>query len=577
MSDQHEKPSQADAARHANEHAGEQHDDQASTASVRRARFSLIWLIPILVVAIAAYLGWETISRRGPEITLEFETADGITAGQTQVKHKAVGLGTVESVGLSKDLQRVEIRVQMSAQARPFLTSNAQFWVVRPRLSGASVSGLDTLVSGAYIAVDPGAAGGTPQDHFKGLEAPPGVRSDEPGRTYTLMTGDVGSISQGAPVFFRSVVVGEVLGYTMPPGGRGLIPIQVFIRQPYDEYLRADTRFWNVSGIRADLDGGSLHIQIASLQAVLSGGVEFGLPEQRRDKAAPPAPDNAVFKLYDDKEDADTAGYRERLHMVTYFQSSVKGLSPGSPVNMFGLQVGNVTDVKLQLDRRTGEARVRVAMEIQPERVFTDDEVNQGSMVQITQALVNNGLRAETDSGNLLTGSTVISFGFVPNAKPEKIVMEGDAIVLPSKSGGFNGIIDSVSTVAAKIATMPLAQIGDNLNDLLAHTDSTVNGPQLKQAIGQLTATLRNVQDLAAHADRGLTPLLQRLPQIADQLQQTVQHANETLAAYGGNSQFSYSLKQTLNQLGETARSLRLLAEFLKRHPSSLLFGRSTP
>ncbi len=577
MSDQHEKPAQAEAARRANDHAGEHHDDPSSTASVRRARFSLIWLIPILVVAIAAYLGWQTVQRSGGEITLEFETADGITAGQTQIKHKAVGLGTVESVGLSKDLQRVEIRVQMSRQAKPFLTSNAQFWVVRPRLSGATVSGLDTLVSGAYIAVDPGGAGGTPQDHFKGLESPPGIRSDEPGRTYTLMTSDVGSISEGAPVFFRSVVVGEVLGYTMPPGGRGLIPVQVFIRQPYDEYLRTDTRFWNVSGIRADLDGGSLNIQVKSLQAVLSGGVEFGLPGQRRDQAAPVAPDNAVFKLYDSKQDADIAGYRERLLMVSYFQSSVKGLAMGSPVSMFGLQVGNVTDVKLQLDRQTGRARVRVAMEIQPERVLSDEEVNQGALVQITQALVNNGLRAETDSGNLLTGSTVISFGFVPNAKPEHIVMEGDAIVLPSKSGGLGGIEDSLSTVADKIAAMPLTQIGDHLNDLLAHTDSTVNGPQLKQALGQLTATLRNVQDLAAHADRGLGPLLQRLPQIADELQQTVQHADETLSAYGGNSDFSHNLKQTLDQLGDTARSLRLLAEFLKRHPSSLLFGRSTP
>ena len=577
MSDQHERPPQAEAARRANDHGGEQPDDPSSTATVRRARFSLIWLIPILVVAIAAYLGWETISRRGPEITLEFETADGITAGQTQVKHKAVGLGTVQSVGLSKDLKRVEIQVQMSDQARPFLTNNAQFWVVRPRLSGASVSGLDTLVSGAYIAVDPGAPGAPPQNHFKGLEAPPGVRSDEPGRTYTLMTDNVRSISQGSPVFFRDVVVGEVLGYTMPPGGHGPIPVQVFIRQPYDEYLRADTRFWNVSGITADLNGGSLRIQIESLQAVLSGGIAFGLPERRRDKDAPPAPDNAVFKLYASQEDADTAGYRDRLRMVTYFRSTVKGLSSGSPVNMFGLQVGNVTDVKLQLNPQTHDIRVRVAMEIQPERVFSDDEIKAGSTLQVTQALVNNGLRAETDSGNLLTGSSVISLGFVPGAKPEQVVMEEGVIVLPSKSGGLSGIEDSLATVADKIASMPLQQIGDHLNDLLAHTDGTVNGPQLKGAIVQLTATLAHVQALAAHADRGLDPLLQRLPQIADELQQTVQHANDTLSAYGGNSDFNRSLKQTLGQLGDTARSLRLLADFLKRHPSSLLFGRGQP
>ena len=552
-------------------------DDQASEATIRPARFSLIWVIPIVVVAIAAYLGWQTLSRRGPEITLEFQTADGLTAGQTQVKEKAVALGTVIGIALSNDLKRVEVRVRMNAQAKPFLTSNAQFWVVRPRLSGATVSGLDTLVSGAYIAVDPGSPGGQPQDHFKGLESPPGVRSDEPGRTYTLTTSSIGSISEGAPVFFRDVVVGEVLGYTMPPGGRGLIPVQVFVREPYDHYLRTDTRFWDVSGIRVDLAGGSLHLQVESLQAVLSGGIAFGLPQERRDKQATEAPDKAVFKLYESKDDADTAGYHERLQMVSYFKSSVKGLAIGSPVDMFGLQVGNVTDVKLLLNRDTGDAQVRVAMEIQPERVFSDEEMSHGTLTEVTQALVNNGLRAETDSGNILTGSTVISFSFVPNATPEKITMEGNAIRLPSKSGGINGIMDSLSTVADKIAAMPLVQIGDNLNNLLAHTDGTVNGPELKDSLKQLSSTLQSVQHLATHADQGITPLMQRLPHIADELDQTVAHANTLLSSYGGNSDFHHSVQQTLDQLNETARSIRLLVDYLSRHPSSLLLGRGKP
>lgn len=576
MSGQHQDPAPPGAP-HGDGRPRDTLDDQASAASIRKTSFSLIWLIPILVIVIAAYLGYTTLTRRGPEITLTFDTADGLTAGQTQVKHKAVALGTVENVGLTKDLKTVEIKVRMNAQAKPFLTSNAQFWVVRPRLSGASVSGLDTLVSGAYIAVDPGPPGGQPQQDFKGLEAPPGVRSDEPGRTYTLMTTDVGSISQGAPVFFRDVVVGEVLGYTMPPGGRGPIPIQVFIREPYDRYLRADTRFWNVSGIRADFNGGALHVEIESLQAVLSGGVSFGLPEQRRDKNAPEAPDNAVFKLYASKDDADNAGYRDRIRMVTYFKNSVKGLSAGSPVTMFGLQIGNVTGVKLLLDRQGGTAQVRVAMEVQPERVLSDETVPADQVQTVAQALVNNGLRAETESGNLLTGSSEIAFAFVPNDKPAKVTVEDGAIVLPSKSGGVTGIMESVSAVADKIAAMPLVQIGDNLNSLLGHADQTVSGPALKQAIASLNDTLRSVQHLTAHADQGLTPLLQRLPAIADQLQQAINHANSVLASYGGNSDFHRGLQQTLDQLNETARSVRLLSDFISRHPSSLLLGRGKP
>ena len=548
-------------------------------AGARPTRFSLIWLIPIIVVAIGAYLGWQTISRRGPEITIQFNDADGLTAGQTQVKHKSVGLGTVEGIELSRDLQHVDVRVQMRAQSAPMLTRNAKFWVVRPRLDGASISGLETLVSGAFIAIDPGKGGGEPgQTSFVGLDSPPGVRSDEPGQTFTLMTNSLGSLGQGSPVFFRDVQAGEVLGYKLPPDGRGPIPVQVFVKHPFDGYLRRDTRFWDVSGLRADFGGSSgLHLQVESLQALISGGVAFGLPSQRRAMPGDQAPGGTVFKLYESKQAADTAGYHERVHVVTYLRSSVKGLDAGSPVEMFGIQVGEVTEVKLEIDQNTGDAQVRVAMEVQPERVLSEQEMQGNSIFTITQAMVNRGLRAETDTSNLLTGSAMISLAFVPKAQPEKISLEGDAIVLPSQPGGMAGIMDSLSTVSAKLAALPLSQIGDSLSSLLAHADATVASPQLKQALVELDQTLASTNHLVKNADQGLTPFMQKLPAISDQLQKAIDNANGALASYGGNSDFHNSLQRTLDQLSSTARSIRSLTDYLSRHPSSLIFGRSTP
>jgi paraquat-inducible protein B len=546
-------------------------------AQARPIRFSLIWLIPVVVLAIGAYLAWQTISRRGAEITIEFDSADGITAGQTQVKQKAVTLGTVQGVELSHDLQHVEVRVQMSAQSTPLLTDHAKFWVVRPRLSGASITGLETLVSGAYIGIDPGSPGGTAETKFQGLDAPPGVRSDEPGSVFTLTTGALGSIGQGSPVFFRDVTVGEVLGYKMPPDGRGPIAVQVFVKAPYDKFLRRDTRFWDVSGVSVDFSGGNLHFQIESLQALVSGGVAFGLPVQRRRQEAPKAAADEVFKLYMNKEAADNAGYSERFHLVTYLRSSVKGLDIGSPVVMFGVQVGNVTDVKLLIDQDSGNAQVRVAMEVQPERILADQELPHQSVFSTTQALVNRGLRAETDTSNLLTGASMISLTFVPKAKPVAVVKEGDAIVVPSQAGGLTGITDSLSTVADKLAALPIEQIGDNLNSLLAHTDATVGGPELKRTLVELDQTLASLRQLSNNASQDLTPVLKRLPAIADQLQHTIGNANTALAAYGGKSDFHNSLQQTLGQLNETARSIRALVDYLNRHPSSLIFGRSHP
>ncbi|WP_428395205.1 intermembrane transport protein PqiB [Lichenicoccus sp.] len=546
-------------------------------AHARPTRFSLIWLIPIIVLAIGAYLGWQTVSRQGPIITIEFDSADGLVSGQTQVKHKAVGLGTVEGIDLSKDLQHVDVRVRMSARSAPLLTSHAKFWVVRPRLSGLNISGLETLVSGAFIAIDPGPPGGTPETQFTGLDAPPGVRSDEPGSTFTLTTGSIDAIGQGSPVFFRNITVGEVLGYKLPADGRGPINAQVFIKRPYDHFLRKDTRFWDVSGINVVFNGGDLKVQVQSLQALISGGIAFGLPPRRRGKESAEAPAGTVFELYPSKEDADSAGYHQRFAFVTYLHTSVKGLSVGSPVLLYGLQVGTVAGISLKINPKTGEAQVRVAMQIQPERVLPQNEVDRTSMPQSTQALVNRGMRAEVDSANLLTGASVISFVFVQDAKPARIAMEDGAIVVPSQAGGLTGITDSLSSVSAKLAALPIEQIGDSLEGLLANADGALGSPQVKQSLVELNRTMANLEQVSAQAKQGLTPVLKRLPAIADQLQQTLDHANAALASYGGDSDFHSNLRQTLGELNGTLRSVRSLTDYLKRHPSSLIFGRSHP
>ncbi|MBB2190346.1 MCE family protein [Gluconacetobacter azotocaptans] len=543
-------------------------------ASERRFRFSIVWFVPIVAIGIAGYLGWRGFMGRGPEITITFDTADGLTSGQTQVKNKAVPLGTVEAVTLTPDMRHVEVRVRMSAHAAPILTDHARFWVVRPRLNGASITGLETLMSGAYISVDPGEPGGQRTTEFKGLESPPGIRSDQPGNTYTLISSTLGSIGQGAPVFFRDIDVGEVLGYTMPPGGEGPILVQVFIREPYDRYLRTDTRFWNVSGVQVGFGAGGLKVKLQSLQALFSGGVAFGLAERREAQGVPTAPKNSVFRLYESQEAADNAGYRERLSLATYLTSSVSGLAVGAQVTMFGIQVGTVTSVKLDLDPKVGTARVRVGMEIQPERILEEDEIHHDAMAGMVQALVDNGLRASVDTASFLTGESVIGLNFVKNATPAVVQAEGTTLVIPGKAGGMGGIMDSLSTVADKIAAMPLTQVGVNLNNLLAHSDARINSPEVRQAIAALRDSLRSVRGLAGDARTGMHPLFQRLPQMSDQLDKTLKNANVLLASYGGDTDFHRDLQHMLVQLDEAARSLRFLTDFLNRHPSALLTGR---
>ena len=537
-------------------------------APVRRTRFSLILLIPVLAILISGWLAWKHFATRGPEITITFDTADGLTPGQTQVKNKAVTLGTVQEITLSKDMRHVNVKVQMNANSAHILTDNTRFWVVRPRINGASITGLDTLISGAYIAIDPGTPNGHYQTEFRGLESVPGVRSDQPGTTFWLVSPALGSLGQGAPVFFRDVPVGEVLGYTMPPGGEGPIVIQVFVKAPYDHYLRTDSRFWNVSGIQVGLGAGGLKVQMQSIQALFSGGVAFGLPDRRRELAAPVAPANSVFKLYTSQEDADSARYHQRLRVATYIDTSVKGLAAGSQVSMFGLQVGTVTAVKLQIPSPQDKPRVRVEMQIEPERMMPEWKESQLAQAkEYLAAFVANGMRASVQSASFLTGESMIGLQFVKNAPPLALTYEGDVAIMPSQPGGVDGIMDSVSTITDKIAAMPLTQIGEHVNDLIAHADGRLNSREVTQSLVAFRNSLQHLDTLTKNAN-------QHLPELLASLQGTMNNAQSLLGAYGGDTDFHRSLQGMITQMTQMARSLRLLTDYLDHHPSALITGR---
>ncbi len=547
-------------------------------ASVRRRHLSLVWIIPVVAVLAAGYLGVRALNDRGPLATITFNTADGLTAGQTQVKHKAVGLGTVEDITLAKDLSHVIVKVRMNSQGEHVLTDHARFWVVKPRISSGNISGLETLVSGAFIAIDPGDPGGSPKTDFIGLEQPPGVRSDEPGHIYRLEAVTVGSLSEGTPIFYRDIPAGEVLGYDFGDG-HGPVTVSAFVRAPFDKFVHPQTHFWNASGLNVSLGAQGLHLEVESLQAVISGAVSFDSPKESW--SGPMAPDDAKFHLYENKAEADAAGFNQRIPLVTYLQSSVSGLGSGAAVNVFGMQVGNVTDVKLLLDPVSGVVKVRVAMEIQPERVFPPDSfATKLDPAKVFGALVGQGMRAEVDTASYVTGQKNITLTFVPNAKPAGIALENDIIVLPGQGGGLDNIMGAVSDVASKLQQIPFAQIGENANALIGTLNSTVGSPEVKSALRSLSATLKDAQVLVRDTDTGLQPTLKKLPEISAQLQDTLKHANAALASvsgsYGEDSDFQRNIERVLAQASDAVRSVRLLSDYLTRNPSALILGRTS-
>ncbi|MCK8783091.1 MlaD family protein [Roseomonas sp. NAR14] len=551
------------------------HDEAPEAVRAHHRRFSMIWLIPIAAVLVAGYLGYRTLSARGPLITVTFRNAEGLTAGQTPVRYKAVQVGTVETIALTDDLQRVRVRMRMAREVVDRLTAPARFWVVRPRLSASSVSGLETIVSGSYIEFDPGAPEAEARREFTGLEDPPGVRADQPGRLIRLQAHRIGSLDRGSPVFFRDIAVGEILSYDRP-GLDGNITLHAFVRDPYAQYLRAGSRFWNVSGVSLDIGAQGIRLELESLRALLAGGVAFDTPPEAR--GTPEAKDDAEFPLYPDIAAAAAATSRDRLSFLVYFDGSVRGLAAGSPVEMRGIRIGSVTDVHLEYDRETHAFRTPVHLAVEPGNISYPAGREQYEVLELTRRMVARGLRAQLATGNILIGQKIVTLDFQENPPPAEVRMEGDEIVLPAMPGG-DDIMATVSAIAGRLQRFPIDEIGRNLNGALASVNGLVGGPEVRNAVGALSAALAQVQQLVREADRGLAPLLRRLPGIAGNLDQAVARANSAIGSvergYGGDSDVQRQLQRTLGQVSDAARAVRILADFLDRHPEALIRGRA--
>ena len=546
------------------------------TRAEQRRRISLIWAIPLITACVAAWLAWDTLTKRGPQITIRFDSAAGLQANQSHIRLRDVDLGVVEKVALSPDHKDVIVTARMTREARPLLTDKAQFWVVKPRFFAGSLTGLETLVSGAYIQLEPAGEGGEPMTDFIGLEDPPVLHSAVPGHTFRLTAPRIGSLNPGSPIFFRDLEVGEVLGWDLGEMARD-VTIHAFVRAPYDRYVHDRTVFWNASGASVVLGGNGLRLQLESLRALVLGGIAFETPDNAPD--SPVAIENHPFALYADHDAADTASYDHNLRFISYFKGTVAGLSKGSPVTLHGLRIGTVTDVTLNYDAAADAVKVAVRYEVEPDRIVPLQLPGDTNIDKVMLDLVHRGLRISLENANLITGTKQLALDVVAGAPAAAYDKQGDAYVLTPMDGDQGDIAASAATLLAKLQTIPFEQIGDNLNKTLEGANGTINDPKLHQAIAALTQTLNETQTLMASLNKGVDPLLRRLPQIATDLEGTVQHANRLVGSlddsHGPGSQFGRDLSRMMGHLSDAARSIRILADMLSRHPEALIRGRA--
>lgn len=538
-----------------------------------RRRLSIVWFVPLVAVAIAAWLVYTTLAEQGPTVSITFNTATGLEAGKTKVKYKDVEVGLVEAVRLSDDLARIIVTARLDKTLGPHLAEGTRFWVVRPRLGAGGVSGLDTLVSGAFIEIDPGT--GAPARSFTGLEIPPVRRSDEPGLEFVLETGRLGSLDAGSPIYFQGIEVGEVLGYALRDEGKR-VDIESFVRAPYHRLVRANSRFWNTSGLDLSVDANGFTLSMESLQTLLTGGIAFDTPTG--DTPAAPAQPGTHFTLYDTYDSIREGSFVRRLPIVMYFEGSVRGLTVGAPVEFRGIKVGRVTDIRIEFDRETLDIRIPVTAEIEPERA-TAAEAEFDDPYGLMQALVARGLRGQLLLGSVVTGQLLVSLDFHDEAPPATLTFGGPHPVLPTVPSKVEELTASVSSILARLGNLPLEELIQDLRSTVQSAEGLVGAPELLGALVSLDRSLRTLDQLVGRVDGQMGPILDNLVALSGEAQTALQQAQSTLRSadrmVGQNSQISYGVQQLLGELTNAARSFRILADYLEAHPEALIRGKT--
>jgi paraquat-inducible protein B len=331
----------------------------------RRMRLPLVWILPSLVVLAAAFVAITQKLAQGTSIEITFHGADDLEPNNTKVRYKAVEIGEVSEIHVSKDRKEVVVEAKIHRNVRDYLVADTRFWVVRPRVTGSDISGLGTLVSGAYIGVDVGHSS-VPQRNFTGLEVPPVVTAGLPGREFILRADNIGSLTIGSTVFYRHIAAGQVVAYSLDPGG-ATVTIKVFIDSPFDSYVTRATHFWQASGIDMSIDSEGVKLHTESLASILQGGVAF--QNVGGDASASEAPTDSPYNLFTDRERALREPNTVVQTFVMYFKGSLRGLSPGAPVDLRGINIGEVKNLSVEYDRDAGVLRFPVEVDIFPQRI----------------------------------------------------------------------------------------------------------------------------------------------------------------------------------------------------------------
>jgi paraquat-inducible protein B len=531
---------------------------------IRRARrWNAVWVVPAVALLLGAWLLYRSFAAQGPVARVSFETANGISPGTTEVRCRSVRVGAVKDVKLADDLKSVLAFVELDSDYEHLLRRGTQFWVVKPRLSVTEFSGAETLITGAYIELDPGPANAGKQSHFEGLEIPPATNRAVPGLRLTLTAEQAGSLSVGAPIYFRGFEVGRIEGRELAGNGQ-MVSYYAFIEEEYSGLVTENTRFWNTSGIDISAGADGIKLRTPSFQAMVSGGVSFGVTAG--EPPGKPAADGLRFQLFRDEDAARKATFNPTLKFLLLFDQTVRGLAEKAPVEFRGITIGRVAQISFDLMPASGDPRIPVLIEIDPG--LMRPEVARGIATpdsEFVKEAVGKGLRAALKTASLLTGALYVDLDYQEDAVPAEMGKEGEFNTIPTIPSGFAQLESKITAILDKLQNLPLDK---------TMTEIAAAAEEAKVTIAESRATLKEIEATAAAARKTLDdPDFRGLP--AD-LRKSLDDLQKAVSSVGPDGAVQGDLLRTLDELRASLRSLKSVATTIDEKPNSLLFGRES-
>lgn len=531
--------------------------------------FNPVWIIPVVALLLGLWLVKRNYDKKGEVIMVRFENAADLAAGKTEVKCRNVTIGKVEDISLTDELD-VDVVLRIKPDHLHLVREGSQFWVVRARVQGSSVSGLGTLISGAYIELDPGLAEGegVRKKSFTGLEAPPLTPASVPGLRLVLESTKPGSVDIGSGIYYHDTLVGKVESRDFLPGEK-VVRFGVFIEERYTELISDQTLFWKTSGVKLDVGAGGFNLELPSLDSLVSGRISVDEPDDGTDDA--PLEDGALVTLYDTEELAETSRFRGGTEFLLLIDKSLKGLKRGAAVEFRGLRIGRVSDISYALveEPKINEMPVLIQLDTRLlKRHFPESLVDMEAGNFTEQ--ISTKLQATISSSNFITGQMIVELNYYPDYLSSEPVTRNGYTVLPVIESGLGKLEEGVATLLEKINNLGLEELIANLAETSDQATNALAG--IEAAIADDEGVVVEARDALASLnvileDEGTRALPADLRGTLASLNKTLEPLSQDGAIYG-------DLRRTLDELRGTARSIDRLTGEIADKPNSLLFGK---